>query len=74
MQAIREVKNVSGNKIIIDLPDSFYAKKVEVIIIPYIKTPPKNKIGDWKNDFLSVSQWEIAEDEIRMKSWPLQEF
>jgi hypothetical protein len=74
MQAIRQVKDVSGKKIIIDLPDRFYAKKVEIIVMPYIKTSPVDRTGDWKDDFLSVSQWKISEDEIRMKSWPLQAF
>ena len=74
MQAIRQVMDVSNKKIIIDLPDRFHAKKVEIIIIPYIKTSPTDRVGDWRDDFLSVSQWKISEDEIRMKSWPLQEF
>ena len=74
MQAIREVKKVSGKRVIIDLPDSFYAKEVEVIVIPYKGIPPIDKNDDWKNDFLSVSQWKITEEDIRMKSWPIQEF
>ncbi|MFO7885047.1 MAG: hypothetical protein R6U68_09505 [Desulfobacteraceae bacterium] len=74
MQAIRAVKKVSGNKITIDLPDSFYAKEVEVIIIPYKKVTSVDEGDDWKNDFLSVSQWEISEHEIRMKSWPIEEY
>ncbi len=74
MQAIREIKKVSGKKITIDLPYSFNAKEVEIIVIPYKKPPIIDKQDDWKNDFLSVSQWKISEDEIRMKSWPLEEF
>lgn len=74
MQAIREVKKVTGNKITIDLPKNFSAKEVEVIVIPYERIPMLDKNDDWKDDFLSVSQWEVSEDEIRIKSWPLKEF
>jgi hypothetical protein len=37
MQIIKEFKKVSDRRIIIDLPDNFYAKEVEIIVIPYKK-------------------------------------
>ncbi len=74
MQAIREVKRVFGNQITIELPDSFHAKKVEVIVIPFQSMSTVPEKTDWKNDFLSISQWEVSEDDIKMKSWPVQEF
>ncbi len=35
MQALRTIKKVQGQQIIIDLPDNFHAQEVEVIVIPY---------------------------------------
>lgn len=43
MQAIREVKNVKGRSITIDLPEGFRKGKVEVIVLPYIETTEKKK-------------------------------
>lgn len=74
MQAIREVKKVSGKKITIDLPDNFHAIEVEIIVIPYDKISSMDETGDWKKDFLSISQWKLSEEKIRMKSWPIQEY
>ncbi len=73
MQAIREIKKVSGRKVTIDLPDSFNAKEIEIIVIPYQQISSADKKNDWKSDFLSISQWKIPEDDIRIKSWPLTE-
>jgi len=74
MQIIRELKKVNGTQITIDLPDSFYAKEVEVIVIPYKKVSPVADSDEWKKDFLSVSQWNITEEDIRIQSWPIEEF
>ena len=60
MQAIREIKKVSGNQITIELPDSFRAKEVEVIVIPYQNISTVTKNDTWQNDFLSISQWEAS--------------
>ncbi|MBU1615684.1 hypothetical protein KJ693_10325 [bacterium] len=76
MQAVREFRKVVGNRLTIDLPDSFYTKEVEVIIIPYKNesVPSIDDRNEWKKDFSSISQWDITEKEIRMKSWPIEEF
>jgi hypothetical protein len=37
MQIVRELKKVSDRRIIINLPESFYAQEVEIIVIPYKK-------------------------------------
>ncbi len=73
MQIIREVKKVSGKQIIIDLPETFYGKEVEVIVIPYKIIPSVDKKSEWKKDFSSVSQWDITEEDVNTKSWPLEE-
>ncbi len=74
MQIVRELKKVNGRQITIDVPDSFYAKEVEVIVIPYQKRLPVDDSDEWKKDFLSVSRWNITEGDIKIKSWAIEEF
>lgn len=64
---------VFGNRISVDLPKEFDAQEVQIIIIP-TKKASCSDTEEWKKDFQSVSQWNISEDEIRIKSWAIQEF
>ncbi len=41
MQAIREIKEIKNRKIVIDLPERFKAKEVEIIILPLIQKGKK---------------------------------
>ena len=34
MQVIREIKKIKDKKIVVDIPEDFQAKKVEIIILP----------------------------------------
>ncbi len=74
MQIVRELKKVSERKIIIDLPISFYAKEVEIIVIPYKKGGLVDDKNHWKKDFLSISKWDITEEDIKIPSWKIEEF
>ncbi|MBF0377790.1 MAG: hypothetical protein HQK72_09945 [Desulfamplus sp.] len=79
MQHIQKINSwitycrVAGNRISVDLPKEFDAKEVEIIIIPKKEASYSDKDG-WKEDFRSISTWNITEDEIRMKSWEIAEF
>jgi len=43
--------------------------------IKEIESCPKvSSDEDWKKDFLSITQWDISEDDVRMKSWSIPEF
>lgn len=64
---------VLENRISVELPKEFDAQEVQIIIIPKTETAYSNK-DEWKKDFLSISQWNISEDDIRMESWQIQEF
>jgi len=78
MQAIREVKNVKGKKITIDLPEGFRKGKVEVIILPYIERAVKKK----NIENLLMKGPKLTEEEIKsfltvredMKKWQPKEF
>ncbi|MCK8603302.1 hypothetical protein [Desulfoferrobacter suflitae] len=74
MQVVREIKKVEGRRITIDLPDTFYGKEVEVIVIPFKRAPVLDDRAEWKRDFQSVSQWDISEEDVKIKSWPVEEF
>ena len=79
MEQIQEIKTwitygkVTGNRISVELPKEFDAQEVQIIIIPKKKDALSDK-EEWKKDFLSISQWDISEDDSRMKSWPITEF
>ncbi|RKZ74961.1 MAG: hypothetical protein DRQ57_09145 [Gammaproteobacteria bacterium] len=74
MQIVREFKKVSERQIIIDLPESFSAKEVEIIIIPYKNRDSIDDKNQWKKDFLSISKWELTEEEVKIPSWKIEEF
>lgn len=64
---------VSGNRLYLELPNELDSQEVQVIIIPQKKENHTDKEG-WKDDFMSISQWNIAENDIRMKSWQIIEY
>jgi len=43
-------------------------------IIIYNKMVPLDDKNLWKQDFLSVYQWEITEKDIKIPSWKIEEF
>ncbi len=63
---------VSGNRISVELPKELDAQEVQIIIIPQKKIYT-NKEG-WREDFMSVSRWDISENDVRMKSWQIIEY
>ncbi|MGE0084571.1 MAG: hypothetical protein AB7S75_09125 [Desulfococcaceae bacterium] len=74
---LRVYRRVFGNKISVDLPKNFNFQEVEVIIIPKTVeffSDDTTDNDEWKKDFLSVSKWDISEDEIKVKSWEVTEF
>lgn len=77
VDGLRVYSTIWGNRLSIVLPENFDFQEVEVIIIPrQMKSVSNNKvpIDDWKNEFLSISKWDISEDEIKIKSWNLPEY
>ena len=69
MQVVRTLQKVTGPQVTIDLPESFYAKEVEIIVIPYQKHTFSEEGEDgWEQDFLSISQWDITEEDVKIKS------
>jgi hypothetical protein len=59
MQAIREIKRVSGQKITIALPKSFSGTEVEIIILP---AKPKRPLATDKIEALLLSESALKKD------------
>jgi len=60
MEAIRTIKKVVNHQLLIDLPDSFEEKEVEVIIFPINGEPKPTKLSElllkgpvWSEDDIS---------------------
>ncbi len=70
---LRELKTVTPQQVTINLPNYWEAQEVEVIVIPRLTVPNPGSEA-WQQDFLTVSQWQITEEEVRIKSWPVEEF
>jgi len=64
MKAIREIKNVKDNQIILTLPKSFNDKKVEIIILPY-------DINDIENE--DRKYWQLLGEKSLENVWNNQE-
>jgi|LULR01.1.fsa_nt_gb hypothetical protein len=62
MQAIREIQSVQKHQVVVNLPESFTAKRVEVIVIPY------EEMNEDRNIMLaqqpSMQDWENEDDEV----------
>jgi predicted lactoylglutathione lyase len=85
MQALRNIYTVINNQIIIDLPETFKHKSVEVIILPINefvsleKKETENK-KDKLEKLLSISVWNeneiqnIIDSQNIMNQWKIEKF
>ncbi len=85
MEALRNIYTVENNRIIIDLPQNYNHKEVEVIILPFFKYQiiEKNKNEDKQKQIerlLSVSVWndndiqQIYESQNLINQWKTEDF
>lgn len=73
-QVFKTLKHVKDHQVIIDLPSDFSAQDVEVIIIPRQPLISHHEQTTWQEDFRTISQWNIDEEEIKIASWQIVEF
>ena len=63
MDCIKKIQKVINNKVIVDIPEDFFFKKVEIIIIPADEEKNINsqimKVSEG-----SFKEWDNNEDEI----------
>ena len=64
MKAIRKIQNVKNNKIILNLPESFNDKRVEIIILPY-------DINDMGNE--DKKYWQLLSEKSFENIWNNQD-
>ncbi|MBF0119078.1 MAG: hypothetical protein HQK79_09590 [Desulfobacterales bacterium] len=70
INSLRLYSTIYGNRLSVEIPKIFSFREVEVIIVPIEMKPISNNTvpeEDWKNDFVSISRWDISEDEIKIK-------
>ncbi len=60
MKAIREIKTIKDNKIVLTLPKSFKDKRVEILILPY-------NINDVENE--DKKYWQLLGEKSLDKIW-----
>ena len=66
---------VIENKITVELPVGLNSQEVEIIIFPRKAENIPYYFGqDWKKDFLEISNWDISEEDVRLKTWNIPEF
>jgi hypothetical protein len=66
MEAIREVKKIIDHKVIVDLPESFRGKEVEVIILPINQS--QSSVGETMllSEASLRKDWDLSEED---KAW-----
>ncbi|MCL5028490.1 MAG: hypothetical protein M1480_05660 [Bacteroidetes bacterium] len=69
METIKIITKVKNNQLHITIPKKFEAENVEVEITPIKKLLD----DDWKKDFSEISVWDINEEEIKVKSWKIDQ-
>ena len=85
MEALRNIYTVENNRIIIDLPQNYNHKEVEVIILPFLQYQiiEKKKKKDKQKQIellLSISVWndkeiqQIYESQNIINQWKIEEF
>jgi len=86
MQALRTIHTVQNNQIIINLPESFQHKSVEVIVLPiyeynaFAQENPKANKNERLAKLLSLSVWNetdierIYQSQTLMNQWKIEEF
>jgi len=84
MQAIRSIYTVQNNQIVINLPNTFQHKAVEVIILPFYEYKTIEKEKSDKDErlkkLLSISVWNdndiqlIHESQNLINQWKIEEF
>ncbi len=70
MESIKIITKVKNNQLHLSIPKRFKTEDVEVEITPLEKITD----DDWKKDFSEISAWDINEEDIRIKSWQINQF
>ncbi len=70
MESIKIITKIKNNQLHITIPQKLDAEDVEVEITPIKKLSGND---DWKKDFSDISVWDINEEEIKVKSWKIEQ-
>ncbi len=68
MEKIKIKRRISSSTLRIKELNRFINKNVQISITPI------RKIGKNFEELLNISQWDIKEDEVKVKSWQIQNY
>jgi len=69
-----ETKIPANHQLTLQLPDTIPIGHAKVAIIYEMSEPSLFEMKTWKQDLLSISQWDISEKEVAMSSWKIEQF
>jgi len=59
MEAIREIKHAHANQLVIDIPDDFLSRELEIIVLPLRENNKKEKPNRQDSFFDFVNQYHL---------------
>lgn len=69
-----ETEIPTNHQLALQLPDTIPAGHAKVAIIYEMSEPSQSEMKTWKQDLLSISQWDISEKEVPISSWKIEPF
>jgi len=76
MQAYYELETEipANHQLTLQLPDIIPIGHAKAAIIYEMSEPSQFEMKTWKQDLLSISQWDISEKEVAVSSWKIEQF
>ena len=68
MESIKIKRRISSSTLRIKELNKFLNKNVQITITPI------KKVGKNLNELLNISQWDINEDDVKVKSWQIPNY
>jgi len=69
-----ETEIPANHQLTLQLPDTIPIGHAKVAIIYEMSEPSQSEMKTWKQDLLSISQWDISEKEVAVSSWKIEQF
>ena len=69
-----ETKIPANHQLTLQLSDTIPIGHAKVAIIYEMSEPSQSEMKTWKQDLLSISQWDISEKEVAVSSWKIEQF
>lgn len=67
-----ETEIPANHQLTLQLPDIIPIGHAKIAIIYEMSEPSQYEMKTWKQDLLSISQWDISEKEVAISSWKIE--